>query len=217
MFAAKLVILTDSSGRGCVIDLGRNHPMGKLGFIRCVWTEDQKVTYDITGRPPYWFGKLPPTFVMVPITLASSRWQKSYAPQEPTGGEIQAYRYAHPCLVVCTSLPRETDHLLPGRWLVPSELMPKVNIGKHKGKGIKAPLFLENKMSIEAFAVTNEEMHAALWSCTSAKDEITFGFDELKINPRQYQKQVREFKISSDVNFGICIGGSNARAEAIKG
>lgn len=200
------------SGRGCVLDLGMNHPFGLLGFIRCHWTKGQKEEYDRTGRPPYWAGKLHNNFAMVTVAIQSSRWRRSYAPEEGTPGEVDFVRTAHPCLVICTSLPREMSEFQTTRWLVPSEFMPKVQVGQYKKHGNKAPLFLEDKQSVQKFRVTNSQMHSALWEFVSGKEEISIGYKKVKVKPAAYLKSMRSYKISSDVNFDITIGGRNARA-----
>lgn len=200
-------------GEGCVIDLGRNHPMGSVGFVRYDWLDVDKALFDRTGRPPVWAGKLHNNVPMVTIQIQYSRWRQGYAPHEGTLGEVRHYRDAHPCLVVCTAFPREMNHLQDQRWVVPSECMPEVQVGevKQPGSTRKMALFLRDKKAPEVFHVNDSDLHATIQQFVLGSRNVTIGFGKAEVQKAAYLKNIGDYKFSCDVNFEKCISGHKYR------
>lgn len=78
-------------GEGCVLDLGRNHPMGSIGFVNFVWSDADRESFDRTGHPPAWAGKLHNMIPMVTIQDQPSQWRQNYTLVEDVPGKVAAY------------------------------------------------------------------------------------------------------------------------------
>lgn len=212
--SSRLPDLTNCNrGYGCPIFLGFNHPEGNIGFVRYKWTEADKRAFDKKDKAPCWIGNLPNETPMITLLPQHSQWRMDYAPSEGTLGELAALRQAGSCLLVCTSPHREFAHHKQYVWLIPSEYVPKVNLGSIKRVSstyFKTPMFLEDKSSIHKFIVDNTELHGTLLEFLSSKEIITIGHGEVELRPYQYLKTVGAHRISTDVNMDLCFGKLNA-------
>lgn len=201
-----------SRGSGCVLDLGRNHPMGSIGFIRYEWTDLDKEVYDNKGLPPQWAGKLGNAVPMITLHIQFARWRHANAPLEGTPGEFTDYREAHPCIVVCTAFDRELTHLQSQRWIVPSEFMPEAHVGEAREPkgGRKAELFLRDKLDIERLLVNDADLHDTLLKFLCGQDRTTIGYGNVEVQTKAYLKTVGDYKKISDRKFNVCVSGKFA-------
>ncbi|KAK5055139.1 hypothetical protein LTR84_012887 [Exophiala bonariae] len=192
------------TGMGCMIDLGKWHPFGRMAMVQWCWSEEEKGVYDRTGKPPCWTGMLPSTTLMVTLCSQWSRWRLGYAPNEGSRGEVQAYLTAHPCIVVCSSLVKEEAHKLLHRWVVPSEFMPPVHVGELRkdNRMRKGPLFLEQGHGIEEFVVAEAELHRNILQFFNGEESIQIGLGAVVIKqPRSYLKTIGDYKKRAEADF----------------
>ncbi|KIY02418.1 uncharacterized protein Z520_02557 [Fonsecaea multimorphosa CBS 102226] len=191
-------------GKGCMIDLGKFHPFGRMAMIKYDWSEEEKECYDRTGKPPCWAGMLPSATPMVTLCSQWNSWRSGYAPVEGTVAQVELYRTAHPCLVACSALPTELAHMAVQQWIVPSEFMPMIQIGDLIGEGRRAPLILKGQHDIEEFIVTQGSLHATVYEFFSGKDTIHIGFHQVPVKPRAYLKTIRDYKTVGEQKFEVC-------------
>jgi hypothetical protein len=188
-----------------MIDLGKFHPFGRMAMVRWTWTDADKALYDRTGKPPCWAGMLGSSTPMVVIVTQWNPWRVNYAPDEATLGEVELYKDAHPCLVVCSPFPKEIAHEIVQHWLVPSELMPMVQLGNLKREFRKGPLILPGQEDIEEFITPQDSLFFQVYEFLSGENEVEIGgFGNVSVNPRNYLKTMREYKMSGEINFEMC-------------
>ncbi|KAJ9502666.1 hypothetical protein H2202_001788 [Exophiala xenobiotica] len=191
-------------GQGCMIDLAKFHPMGRIAMVRWNWSKADEERYDRTGKPPCSTGMLGSSVPMVVVCNNRTRWMFDYAPEECTVGQVEHYRNAHPCIAVLSSLPKELAHLTVQRWVVPSEFMPMVQVGDLKAASSKAPLIMEGQHDIEQFIVTEANLHHTIYEFLSGKDLIHVGFYAVAVNPKDYLKTIGRYKEVGKSKFEEC-------------
>jgi hypothetical protein len=184
-----------------MLDLGKFHPFGRMAMVQYCWNDKDKACYDRTGRPPCWAGMLGSAVPMVVLCSQWNRWRINYAPDEGTVGQVEHYRNAHPCIVVCSAQPKEQSHTMVQRWVVPSEFMPMIQLGDLKFDGGRAPLIMEQQRDIEEFIVSEAKLHETIYEFFSGKETIHVGFASVPVQSRAYLKSIRDYKKSGEVNF----------------
>lgn len=189
-----------------MIDLGKFHPFGRMAMVRYNWSDQDRKRYDRTGRPPCWAGMLGSNVSMVVLASQWARWRINYAPDEGTVGQVELYRRAHPCLVVCHAEAKELGHKAVQRWVVPSEFMPMIQVGDLKAEARRAPLIMEQQRDIEQFIVAEARLHATVYEFLSGKEVIHVGFDRVAVNPAIYLKTIRDYKALGESEFDRCRG-----------
>lgn len=176
--------------------------------MRYQWTDTDKRVFDLSRRPPCWVGNMSNETPMVTLLQQNSKWRGEYAPLEGTVKEIESIEYAHPCLVICYHLAREIEHLSQTTWLVPSNLIPKVSVGKMKstgqGRKFRCPLFLADKSSIDQFAVNNSVLHQTISAFLKGQAAVEVGIGAVPVDPAPYLKTFREYRTSSERDYERC-------------
>lgn len=147
---------------------------------------------------------------MVTLNVMNSKWRASYVPQEGTGMDVQEYLEGSPCLVVITAYSYEDGHDTVQRWVVPSEFMPKLQLGNMKtgtkGK-FRTELLLENKMSIGRWVTREHELHETLFGFSTTNPTAAIGSGKVPVNPAPYLRQVGEYKRIAEYEFDRIVSG----------
>jgi len=74
------------------------------------------------------------------------------------------------------------------------------------------PQYLEDAGCIERFAVDEAALHSALLKFLSGQHRVRIGFGEVEVDAKHYLRNMREYKISSGVKYGLCGSGKRAAA-----
>lgn len=74
------------------------------------------------------------------------------------------------------------------------------------------PVYLEDAGCIECFVVDEAALHSALLKFLSGQHRVQIGFGEADVDTKHYLRNMREYKISSGVNYGLCGAGKGAAA-----
>lgn len=131
--------LTCHRQRGCVLDLGLDHPFGCIGFVDHTWTDKDNDLFVHAGIPPRWYGKERSDTTLIAMFVAQSEWVDGLLPTEFTEHRIKAYRESttrgqnpRQSLVLGKFFCPETDVAAKRNFLFPTEVLPKVYRGAHR-------------------------------------------------------------------------------------
>ena len=82
--------LTCHRQRGCVLDLGLDHPFGCIAFVDHNWTDEDNDLFVRGGIPPRWHGKERSDTTLVTMFVAHAEWVDGLLPIELTEDRIEA-------------------------------------------------------------------------------------------------------------------------------
>lgn len=141
-------------GEGLIIDLGRWNSMGRFAMVDYTWHPDDKVGCDVKGELPRsarHFHRYTPVLRLGFMTL---RWNYAWHPSTiGRGAHLNRFASYEPSVIVCDPYPPCCLRLRHGRWLVPSQHLPR-----RKTERQLLNLQGENKALLHEYAVDSHDV-----------------------------------------------------------